>query len=150
MTLDALATVLPAEAILSGNLEPDRRLVPRVKVDHEVTVLADVSLLDADIADRLELPLNLIGRTRDLSLGGLSLRLPSFRADERYANTAVPITMKVTLDLPVGSVAMRAAAAYARPSIERDPYQASIIGLRIEEISEHDHHLLENYLSKLS
>ena len=58
--------------------------------------------------------------------------------------------MDVVLELPAGSVAMRAVAVYAKPVIERDPYEASIIGLRIEEISEHDHHLLENYLSKLS
>jgi hypothetical protein len=119
-------------------------------VDHEVTVLADASLFDADITDGLGLPLTLIGRTRDLSLRGLSLILPSFRADERYATTAVPTTMNVTLDLPVGTVAMQAAAVYARPGIERDPYQGSIMGLRIEEISEHDHHLLKNYLSKLT
>lgn len=142
--------MLPAEAVLSSNLEPDRRLVPRVKVDHEVTVLADASLLDANITDGLGLPLRLIGRTRDLSLRGLSLILPSFRVDERYATTAFPITMNVALDLPAGSVAMRAAAVYARPGMERDPYQGSIMGLRIEEISEHDHHLLENYLSQLS
>ena len=144
-----IATVFPAEAILSINIESDRRLVPRVKVDHEVTVLADVSLLDANIIDRLQLPLTLVGRTRDLSLRGLSLILPSIRADERYPTVAAP-TMNVTLDLPVGSVALRAAAVYAKPVTERDPYRASVIGLCIAEISKRDHELLEHYLSKLS
>src|SRR2546428_1812578 len=124
MAVRILTNELSAEAVLSGNPEPDRRLIPRVKVDHEVTVLADVSLLDGEIIEHLKLPLTLIGTTRDLSLRGLSLILPSFRADERYANAAVPITMDVVLELPAGSVAMRAVAVYAKPVIERDPYEA--------------------------
>jgi hypothetical protein len=134
------------EVILTGNMEDDRRMVPRVKVDREVMVLTDVSLLDADIVD-YQPPLTLIGRTRDLSLHGLSLVLPSIRADRR-SGSATP-TMTVILDLPVSAIAVRVAAVYAKPLNDLDPYRASIIGLCIEHISEHDYHLLNQYLAHL-
>jgi c-di-GMP-binding flagellar brake protein YcgR len=88
-----------------------------------------------------------MGGTHDLSAGGMSLVLPSVRADERFPASQNP-TVDVTVRTPGGSVEMKATVMYVLAD-ERNSSHASIVGLRIDKISGRTQTLLMNYLNEI-
>jgi hypothetical protein len=130
-------------------LQPDRRLTPRVIATLEVNVRVDLSLLDVEIARTDHFPLSLMGRTYDLSARGLSVGLPSVRADKRFPTGQNP-RAEVSVITPSGLVEIEASAMYVLAPGERDCSHGSIVGLRIDGISESHQKLLRGYLSAIS
>jgi len=128
---------------------PDRRLTRRVITNLEVNLRADFALLGVESAGTGGLPLKLMGSTHDLSARGLSLVLPSVRADERFPASTNP-TVDVTVRTPGGSVEMKATVVYILAPDERNSLLASIVGLQIDEINERTQTLLMNYLKEIS
>ena len=114
----------------------------------EVNLRADLALLGVESAGSGGLPLKLMGGTHDLSARGLSLVLPSVRADERFPASPNP-RVDVTVRTPGGSVEMKATVVYVLAD-ERNSSPASLVGLRIDEINEHPQALLMNYLNEIS
>ena len=109
---------------------------------------ADMSLLGAESAGTGGLPMTLTGGTHDLSASGLSLVLPSVRADEQFPVSPNP-KVEVTVRTPGGSVEMKATVVYVLAR-ERDSIPASIVGLRIDEIKERTRKLLISYLKEVT
>lgn len=128
------------------NLRPERRLTPRVITTLEVNIRLDLSLLDPESMHTGPFPLNFMGQTCDLSVRGLSVALPSVYADEQYPAAQNP-RADVSLITHLGLVEIKASAVYVLAPGRRDCNHASIVGLRIDGISESHQKLLSCYLN---
>src|ERR1051325_1042915 len=106
----------------------DRRRAPRYRESLPVTV----SLLDAEAGSQ---PALVQGRTRDISVDGLGLILPSIRVGGRYL-VGDSVTLRVTLKLPEGY-----ARLYGTPvryeKLEADgPDTGFFVAIRLPETSD--------------
>ena len=79
----------------------ERRRDKRLNINYEAELTANLSILDADAPSSID-SLVFMGRTRDLSAGGLSFVLPSLQIDERVCGEIVRLRLRVYL--PTGPV----------------------------------------------
>jgi len=119
----------------------DRRRAPR----HNVRLPVVVSLLDAASNSQ---PASAAGHTHDVSEDGLAVVLPNIRVGERYL-VGDAVTLRVTLKLPDASVRLYGTPVRYERLEEGQPDPGFIIGIRLDEASEHDRALLYDYLKTL-
>ena len=107
----------------------DRRHMPRRRVRLEFTVVPETP----NKANGRR-PQSLRGYTRDISVNGLGLIVPAIRIADRYL-AGENCQLGVTLELPTGSVHIRAVSARYEP-LENEDDQGYLIGARIIEMSD--------------
>jgi hypothetical protein len=120
----------------------NRRRAPRRRVRLAVVV----ALLDAKGNG---VPATLSGHTCDVSASGLGLVLPAIRLGERYL-VGEAHTLRITVRLPDGH-----ARLYGRPVRyerleEGQPEQGYLVGVQLNETSDHDRALFMEYLRTIS
>lgn len=126
-------------------LNPNRRSAPR----HPARLPTSLSLAAQENGfGHIDRPPVIPGRTRDISLNGLALIVPSLRSSN-HDLTELQHTWRVVLATLVGHVQVQARLVrYER--FNGDGQQAGyLIGMQIEEMSEEDRLLFENYLRTL-
>ena len=123
----------------------ERRRMRRVKAKCEVELVAGLSLLDNDVKDS-DSSLLLLGRTHDLSAGGLGMILPSTTIDERFCSGANRLNL--SLYLPGGVVDLEVSPV--RCERLKGPYfgQGYLLGTKITNVKNREQ--FERYLENLS
>jgi c-di-GMP-binding flagellar brake protein YcgR len=127
-------------------LASERRRRLRRKAELGVHLLTSMALLDVGAVENGEL--SFLGTTRDISVEGLCLVLPSVRVDERYF-AGKTRQLNVVLNLPTAPVRVQASPVYCRRLAEREPEEGYLIGMRFLEMSEYERARLVTYLCKL-
>ena len=87
----------------SGISSTERRQAPRLKAGCDAELTASLTILDTEVPSADD-SLVFMGRTMDLSAGGLSLVLPSILIDERYCGESA--RLHLLLHLPTGTVSL--------------------------------------------
>jgi hypothetical protein len=118
----------------------DRRQTRRIRADLEARLLLGISFLDADAGAEDAQPLDLFGRARDISAGGLGLVISAVNLDTRACAEARPFD--VTIHLPRADVELRAESVHCAPLDPRRPEDGCLLGARIVESGEEDIGLL--------
>jgi hypothetical protein len=123
----------------------ERRKLRRLKARCEVELMASLSLLDNDVQNS-EPSLLLLGRTHDLSAGGLGMVLPSTTIDERFCSGTNRLSL--SLHLPAGVI--RLEVSPVRCERLSGPYigQGYLLGTRITKVNDRDQ--FDQYLDTLS
>jgi hypothetical protein len=134
----------------SGSLERlassiERRRMRRLRAKCEVELVADLSLLDIEVQGA-ESSLVFLGRTHDLSAGGLAMVLPSTTIDERFCSGTNRLNL--SLFVPDGVIDMEVSPV--RCERLSGPYfgQGYLLGTRITHVADRAH--FERYLETLS
>jgi hypothetical protein len=134
----------------SGSLERlassiERRRMRRLRAKCEVELVADLSLLDIEVQGA-EPSLVFLGRTHDLSAGGLAMVLPSTTIDERFCSGANRLSL--SLFVPDGVIDMEVSPV--RCERLNGPYfgQGYLLGTRITNVADRAH--FERYIDSLS
>lgn len=96
-------------------------------------------------ADQMEAP-EIIGETRNLSETGLAISLPSNHLGDRYFNV-VGSTLDLTLELPAGTVHVRATPKWCKWYSDEKTERTYLIGLRITEMEDEEWVLLVRYVN---
>jgi PilZ domain len=123
----------------------ERRRMRRVRAKCEVEVVANLSLLDTDVQDA-DSSLIFLGRTHDLSAGGLGMLLPSTTIDERFCSGANRLNL--SLFVPDGVIDMEVSPV--RCERLNGPYfgQGYLLGTKITNVADRAH--FERYIDSLS
>jgi hypothetical protein len=123
----------------------ERRRMRRLKARCEVELTATLSLLDNDVQN-CESSLVFLGRTHDLSAGGMGMVLPSTIIDERFCTGSNRLNL--SLHVPGGVIAMEVSPV--RCERLNSPYmgQGYLLGTRITNVD--DRARFEQYLDTLS
>ena len=123
----------------------ERRRMRRLRAKCEVELVADLSLLDVEVHDA-ESSLVFLGRTHDLSAGGLAMVLPSTTIDERFCSGANRLNL--SLFVPDGVIDMEVSPV--RCERLSGPYfgQGYLLGTRITNVADRAH--FERYIDSLS
>lgn len=79
----------------------ERRRAQRLNINCEAELTANLTILDSDATPSIA-SLVFLGRTKDLSAGGLAFMLPSLQIDERFCAETSRVGLRVFL--PTGSV----------------------------------------------
>ena len=93
----------------------------------------------------LEVSPEIIAETLNLSETGLAVSVPSNQIGDRYLNL-VGSTLQLTLDLPAGTVQVRATPKWCEWSSDKNSLRSYHIGLRITEMSDEEWVLLVRYV----
>ena len=117
----------------------------RLKVRCEVELTATLSLLDNDV-ENCESSLVFLGRTHDLSAGGLGMVLPSTIIDERFCSGGNRLNL--SLHVPGGVIGMEVSPV--RCERLTGPYvgQGYLLGTKITSVD--DRARFEQYLETLT
>lgn len=123
----------------------ERRRMRRLRAKCEVELTASLSLLDTDVKET-DTSLLLLGRTHDLSAGGLGMILPSTTIDERFCTGGNRLNL--SLFVPGGVVDLEVSPV--RCERLKGPYsgQGYLIGTKITNVKHRDR--FERYLENLS
>lgn len=124
----------------------NRRHAPRLRA----RLPARVSIFEPK-ADPARPAPSLAGHTRDISASGVALVLPSVRIGGRYL-TGPDRQLRVTLELPDGSLELRAAPVRHEQLADGDGDAADtgyLIGTHINHVADADRARLDEYLQKL-
>jgi hypothetical protein len=123
----------------------ERRRMRRLRAKCEVELVANLSFLDAEV-DGAGSTLVFLGRTHDLSAGGLGMLLPSTTIDERFCSGAN--RLKLSLFVPDGVIDMEVSPV--RCERLNGPYfgQGYLLGTRITNVK--DRAQFDHYLETLS
>lgn len=134
----------------TGNLEKlassiERRRMRRLRAKCEVELVANLSFLDADVHGS-DSSLIFLGRTHDLSAGGMAMVLPSTTIDERFCSGSNRLNL--SLHLPDGVIDMEVSPV--RCERLDGPYfgQGYLLGTRITNVK--DRAQFDRYLDTLS
>jgi hypothetical protein len=120
----------------------DRRRMSR----RQVRLPVSVSLIETDApADAVHRPLAVLGYTRDISVDGLALILPSISMGGDITDRE-NYMLRIILALPVGDVEMNAIAVRHERLDTNSPDIGYLIGARISEMSERERDLYLEYL----
>lgn len=126
-------------------LNPNRRSSPRFPV----RLPTSLSLADHDSGlGHIDRPPVIPGETRDISMEGLALIVPSLRTD-RHDLTQLQHVWRIVMALPMGHVQIHALLVRYQRFRGDDPQTGYLIGVRIEEMGEADRMLFANYLQTL-
>ena len=90
----------------------ERRRAQRLNINCEAELTANLSILDTEAPSSAD-SLVFLGRTKDLSAGGLSFVLPSLRIDERFCGEES--RLRICLYLPAGSVQLEVMPVRCEP-----------------------------------
>ena len=123
----------------------ERRRLRRLKVKCEVELAATLSLLDNDV-ESSESSLIFLGRTHDLSAGGLGMVLPSTIIDERFCSGTNRLNL--ALHAPGGVIDLEVSPV--RCERLSSPYAGNgyLLGTKITNVA--DRARFEKYLDSLS
>lgn len=123
----------------------ERRRMRRLRAKCEVELTASLSLLDNDVQDP-DSSLLLLGRTHDLSAGGLGMILPSTTIDERFCSGANRLNL--SLYVPGGVVDLEVTPV--RCERLKGPYfgQGYLLGTKITNVKNRER--FEQYLDLLT
>ena len=123
----------------------ERRRLRRLKVKCEVELAANLSLLDSDV-ESSESSLIFLGRTHDLSAGGLGMVLPSTIIDERFCSGTHRLNL--SLHAPGGVIDLEVSPV--RCERLSSPYAGNgyLLGTKITNVA--DRARFEKYLESLS
>jgi len=122
-----------------------RRQVPRCEARLKVILHFGLSPTGVEkLATALESP-EIIGETLNLSETGLAVSVPANRIGDRYLNV-VGCELELTIELPAGTVQIRATPKWCQWSADEEPPRSLLIGLRITEMSDEEWVLLVRYV----
>ena len=123
----------------------ERRRLRRLKVKCEVELMANLSLLDSEV-ESADSSLVFLGRTQDLSAGGLGMVLPSTIIDERFCSGTNRLNL--SLHAPGGVIGLEVSPV--RCERLTSPYAGNgyLLGTRITNVQ--DRARFEQYLETLS
>ena len=126
----------------------EKRAAPRHPVRREIRLLFSLSVLDSDMS-AVQRPLTLFGHTRDVSMSGLALVVPSINFQGRdliHSKRA----LLVELELPSGPIKMQGVPVRIERLEEGERGEiAYLLGVRIKQISKHARTDLDRYLRTL-
>jgi len=117
----------------------------RLKVRCEVELTATLSLLDNDVQS-CESSLVFLGRTHDLSAGGMGMVLPSTIIDERFCSGANRLNL--SLHVPGGVIGMEVSPVRCERLSGAYVSQGYLLGTKITNVD--DRARFEQYLDTLS
>ena len=122
-----------------------RRQVPRC--DARLSVRLRFGLSTNDAEDRVGGPTSteIIGETLNMRETGLAVSVPSNQIGDRYLNV-VGSTIQLTLELPAGTVQIRATPKWCKWSSDEEAERSFLIGLRITEMSDEEWVLMVRYV----
>lgn len=120
-------------SVENSSLSNERRGTARIKAGCDAELTASISILDTDAHMPTE-ALVFFGRTRDLSLEGLSLILPSTPIDERYCGKTSRI--QLALHLPKGSINLQVSPVRCVPLDDSDTAMGYMMGAKILSFEE--------------
>jgi hypothetical protein len=123
----------------------ERRRLRRLKVRCEVELVAGLSLLDSDVQNS-DSSLVFLGRTHDLSAGGLGMVLPSTIIDERFCTGTNRLNL--SLHVPGGVIEMEVSPVRCERLSGTYAGQGYLLGTRITNVD--DRAQFERYLESLS
>jgi PilZ domain len=123
----------------------ERRKLRRLKARCEVELMASLSLLDNDVQNS-EPSLLLLGRTHDLSAGGLGMVLPSTTIDERFCSGTNRLNL--SLHLPGGVISLEVSPVRCERLNGTFVGQGYLLGTRITNVDDKDQ--FDQYLENLS
>jgi hypothetical protein len=130
-----------------------RRQVPRCEARLKVSLRFEPSPTEENAqeeeaeaaAARTTEQAEIIAETINLSETGLAVSIASNRIGDRYLNV-VGCTLQLTLELPAGTVRVRATPKWCQWSSDEGAARSFIIGLRIIEMSDEEWVLLVRYV----
>ena len=127
-------------------LNPNRRSSPR----YTARVPSSLSLADyGGGLGHIDRPPVIPGETKDISMEGLALLVPSLRTD-RHDLTELHHRWRIVMALPLlGHVQVLALLVRYQRFQGDDPQTGYLIGVRIEEMTEADRILYANYVQAL-
>jgi hypothetical protein len=117
----------------------------RLKVRCEVELTATLSLLDNDVQN-CESSLIFLGRTHDLSAGGMGMVLPSTIIDERFCSGSNRLSL--SLHVPGGAIEMEVSPVRCERLTGPFVGQGYLLGTEITNVD--DRARFEQYLKTLS
>jgi hypothetical protein len=123
----------------------ERRSMRRLRVNCEVELAANLSLLDNDAYDA-ESPLIFFGQTSDLSAVGLAMVLPATIIDERFCTDAN--RLKLSLHLPQGIIGLEVAPVRCERISDSYSVRGYLLGTRITKVDQQES--FERYLESVS
>ena len=124
----------------------ERRRAPRLKAGCDAELTTSLSILDTEVQSE-DQSLIFLGRTRDISAGGLALVLPSTLIDERYCNDES--RLQLLLHLPTGRVNLEVSAVRCVPLRGDDNVMGYLLGAQILSIDD-DRDEYDDYLRSIS
>jgi hypothetical protein len=128
------------DAFPNGN-----RGAPRCEVRLRISLRFSPSSTGTEGTGSTAEPAEMIGETRNLSEKGLAICVPSNRIDRRYLNV-VGGQIDLALQLPTGTVQMRATPLWCKKSLDQQTSAGYLIGLRITEMSDQEWVSLVRYV----
>lgn len=123
----------------------ERRRMRRLRAKCEVELVASLSLLDNDVKDS-DPSLLLLGRTHDLSAGGLGMILPSTTIDERFCSGVNRLNL--SLYVPGGVVDLEVSPVRCERLKGAYSGQGYLLGTKITNVKHRDR--FERYLENLN
>jgi hypothetical protein len=120
-----------------------RRQAPRCQARLRVSLRFSPATVGAQ-ASTIE-PSEIICETLNLSETGLAVSVPSNQIGDRYLNV-VGCALQLTIELPAGTVQVRAAPKWYQWSSAEGTAKSLLIGLRITEMSDEEWVLLVRYV----
>ena len=110
----------------------ERRRLRRLRVKCEVELVADLSLLDSDVQNSGS-SLIFLGRTHDLSAGGLGMVLPSTIIDERFCTGTNRLNL--SLHIPGGVISLEVSPVRCERLVGAYAGQGYLLGTRITNVA---------------
>lgn len=123
----------------------ERRRLRRLKVKCEVELVAGLSLLDSEVQNS-DSSLVFLGRTHDLSAGGLGMVLPSTIIDERFCTGANRLNL--SLHIPGGVIGLEVSPVRCERLLGAYSGQGYLLGTKITNVEDRDQ--FERYLETIS
>jgi hypothetical protein len=111
----------------------DRRRAQRHNISCDAELTASLSILDTEAPSSGE-SLVFLGRTKDLSAGGLAFVLPSIQIDERFCTEGS--RLRVALYLPTGAVQLEISPVRCEPLSAGNTGKGYFIGAQILSIDD--------------
>jgi len=135
---------------MASEYSGERRRTVRRNLRREALLKAAPSLIDssADVRD-WGTPLTFIGRTLNISDGGVALAIPSVPVDERFL-AREDRNLSIVLDLPAGPAEIQAVPVRLAPLDEQDPGRGYVIGAHIVAATSGARRCLAEYLRQES
>src|SRR5689334_17666598 len=123
----------------------ERRSMRRLRVNCEVELAANLSLLDNDAYDG-DSKLIFFGQTSDLSAAGLAMVLPATIIDERFCSGSN--RLKLSLHLPDGIVGLEVTPVRCERLTDAYSVNGYLLGTRITNVEQRES--FERYLESVS
>jgi PilZ domain len=124
----------------------ERRRAQRVTISCDAELTANLSILDTDAPSSVD-SLVFLGRTKDLSAGGLAFVLPSLQIDERFCGEGSRV--RLCLYLPTGSVQLEVTPVRCEPLNRDNVGKGYFIAAQILSIDDH-RDVYDSYLRSVS